>query len=305
MRDRTRRLRARAAGIIRTARTARIGPLRPRMSQAPTASRTSQAPDDPGTSADLRTTQSPAPAGTRPARRFRPRLPHLPRTRHAQRRLLRWAVALCVLALLPPTWLRLTQDSRVRSEQDVPSEPVAVVFGAGLVHGTPSAYLAHRLDAAIRLYAAGKVQVILATGDNSRTSYNEPGAMRTYLVAHGVPSSQVVLDYAGFDTWDSCDRAKRIFGVDRAVLVSQSFHIDRALALCKAAGIDAYGVGVDEKHDATWYASGTRELLAADKAALDIAIKPNPKFLGRQEPGVARALAAPPGPYISALPADR
>jgi vancomycin permeability regulator SanA len=233
---------------------------------------------------------------TRAARLARPgRIfgrPRLPRTRRTQRRLLRWAVALCVLALLPPTWLQLTQNSRVRSEQDVPSEPVAVVFGAGLVDGTPSAYLAHRLDAAVRLYASGKVRVILTTGDNSRPSYNEPGAMRAYLVAHGVPRSHVVLDYAGFDTWDSCDRAKRIFGVSHAVLVSQSFHIDRALALCAAAGIDAYGVGVDEPHDATWYASGTRELLAADKAAVDIAVKPNPHFLGRREPGVARALAA-------------
>ncbi|BBA97304.1 putative integral membrane protein [Actinacidiphila reveromycinica] len=224
------------------------------------------------------------------------RLPRLPRTRHARRRLLRCAVALCVLALLPSAWLRLTQDGRVRSERDVPSEPVAVVFGAGLSDGAPSAYLAHRLDAAVRLYDTGKVRVILATGDNSRPSYDEPAAMRAYLVAHGVPGSQVVLDYAGFDTWDSCDRARRIFGVDRAVLVTQDFHIDRALALCGAAGIDAYGVGVDERHDATWYASGTREVLAADKAALDVVLKPDPQFLGRHEPGVARALAALPRP---------
>ncbi|HEY3481542.1 MAG TPA: ElyC/SanA/YdcF family protein, partial [Streptomyces sp.] len=94
------------------------------------------------------------------------------------------------------------------------------------------------------------------------------------------------------DTWDSCSRAKRIFGVDRAVLVSQGFHIRRALALCKAAGISGYGVGVDEKHDATWYAGGVRELLAAGKAAVDVALKPDPHFLGPSEPGVARALTA-------------
>jgi vancomycin permeability regulator SanA len=204
-------------------------------------------------------------------------------------------VALCVLALLPPTWLQLTQNGRVRSEQDVPSEPVAVVFGAGLWNGVPSPYLAHRLNAAVRLYAAGKVRVILATGDNSRTTYDEPGAMRAYLVAHGVPRSQVVLDYAGFDTWDSCDRARRIFGVSHAVLVSQDFHIKRALALCTAAGIDAYGVGVREKHDTTWYASGAREVLAADKAALDVVLKPDPHFLGPHEKEVARALAEPAG----------
>lgn len=226
----------------------------------------------------------------------------LPRTRHGRRRLLRWTVVVCVLALLPATWLRLTTDDRVRSEADVPSEPVAVVFGAGLWGGRPSPYLAHRLDAAARLYTAGKVRVVLVTGDNSRTSYDEPGAMRTYLAAHGVPRAKVVLDYAGFDTWDSCSRAKRIFGVDRAVLVSQGFHIRRALALCGAAGIDAYGVGVDEKHDMTWFAGGARELLAADKAAFDLTVRPDPHFLGPHETGVARALAAP-SPTPAPVPA--
>ncbi|MEV6009586.1 ElyC/SanA/YdcF family protein [Streptomyces sp. NPDC051976] len=216
----------------------------------------------------------------------------LPRTQTGWRRLVRWTVVVCVVALLPATWLRLAGDGRVRTVADVPSEPVAVVFGAGLWGGRPSPYLAHRLDAAAQLYRAGKVKVVLVTGDNSRTTYNEPGAMRTYLAGHGVPQGKVVLDYAGFDTWDSCSRAKRIFGVDRAVLVSQGFHIRRALALCKAAGISGYGVGVDEKHDATWYASGVRELLAAGKAAVDMAVKPDPHFLGPREQGVARALTA-------------
>jgi len=228
--------------------------------------------------------------------RGRGRLPRLPRTRRARRRLVRWTVAACVLALLPATWLRLAESDRVRAEQDVPREPVALVFGAGLWNGRPSPYLAHRLDAAARLYAAGKVRVLLVTGDNSRTAYDEPGAMRAYLVAHGVPRAKVVLDYAGFDTWDSCDRARRIFGVSHAVLVSQAFHIRRALALCTAAGIDAYGIGVDEKHDVTWYAGGAREVLAAGKAVLDVAVRPDPTFLGPHENAVARALAAPAAP---------
>jgi vancomycin permeability regulator SanA len=217
----------------------------------------------------------------------------VPSTRRGWRRLVQVTVAVCVLALLPATWVRLTADDRVRTEADVPAEPVAVVFGAGLQDGEPSAYLAHRLDAAARLYAAGKVRVVLVSGDNSRTSYNEPGAMRTYLAAHGVPRQKVVLDYAGFDTWDSCDRAKRVFGVSHAVLVSQGFHIRRALALCAAAGIDAYGVGVDEAHDATWYAGGAREVLASAKAALDVLAKPSPHFLGPHDNGITQALAAP------------
>ncbi|MGW3241830.1 SanA/YdcF family protein [Streptomyces sp. NPDC001070] len=214
----------------------------------------------------------------------------LPRSRRGRRRLLWAAVAACVLALLPATWLQASADGRVRTVADAPAEPVAVVFGAGLWNGEPSPYLAHRLDAAAELWAAGKVRAVLVTGDNSRTDYDEPTAMRDYLAAHGVPREKVVLDYAGFDTWDSCARAKRIFGVDRALLVSQGFHIRRALALCEAAGIDAYGIGVDERHDVTWYYGGTREVAGAVKAAFDAAFTPDPRFLGPSEAGVRRAL---------------
>lgn len=217
-------------------------------------------------------------------------LPRLPRSRRGRRRLLWAAVALGVLALLPAAWLRITADDRVRTVADAPAEPVAVVFGAGLWNGEPSPYLAHRLDAAAELWRAGKVRAVLVTGDNSRTDYDEPTAMRDYLAAHGVPRDKVVLDYAGFDTWDSCARARRVFGVDRALLVSQGFHIRRALALCGAAGIEAYGIGVDEPHDATWYYGGAREVAGAVKAALDAAFTPDPRFLGPREGGVRRAL---------------
>ncbi|MFE9902289.1 SanA/YdcF family protein [Streptomyces achromogenes] len=220
------------------------------------------------------------------------RRPRWPRTRAGQRRLL-WAVmAGCVLALLPATWLRLSTADRLRTTADVPHTEVAVVFGAGLWDGEPSPYLAHRLDAAVTLYRAGRIEVVLVTGDNSREDYDEPDAMRAYLTDHGVPDRRIVSDYAGFDTWDSCVRARRIFGVDRAVLISQDFHIRRAVALCEAAGVDSYGVGVAAEHDVTWYYGGTRELFAAGKAALDAVFRPDPRFLGPREPGVARALAA-------------
>ncbi|MEV5345354.1 SanA/YdcF family protein [Streptomyces achromogenes] len=220
------------------------------------------------------------------------RRPRWPRTRAGQRRLL-WAVmAGCVLALLPATWLRLSTADRLRTTADVPHTEVAVVFGAGLWDGEPSPYLAHRLDAAVTLYRAGRIEVVLVTGDNSREDYDEPDAMRAYLTDHGVPDRRIVSDYAGFDTWDSCVRARRIFGVDRAVLISQDFHIRRAVALCEAAGVDSYGVGVAAEHDVTWYYGGTRELFAAGKAALDAVFRPDPRFLGPREPGVSRALAA-------------
>ncbi|MGW2569099.1 SanA/YdcF family protein [Streptomyces sp. NPDC001537] len=219
------------------------------------------------------------------------RRPRLPRTRAGQRRLVQAVMAGCVLALLPVTWLYVTTGDRLRTTADAPRTEVAVVFGAGLWNGEPSPYLANRLRAAAQLYRAGRVEVVLVTGDNSRKDYDEPDAMRTYLKKHGVPDGRIVSDYAGFDTWDSCVRAKKIFGVDRAVLISQGFHIRRAVALCEAAGVDSYGVGVDAKHDVTWYYGGTREIFAAGKAALDAVFHPDPRFLGPKETGVAQALA--------------
>ncbi|MFR9798407.1 vancomycin high temperature exclusion protein [Streptomyces sp. MS06] len=198
----------------------------------------------------------------------------------------------CVLALLPSAWLFTATGSRLRAPGDVPRTEVAVVFGAGLWDGEPSPYLAHRLDAAAALYRAGRIEVVLVTGDNSRRDYDEPDAMRAYLVRSGVPAARVVRDFAGFDTWDSCVRAKKVFGVERAVLISQGFHIRRAVALCEAAGVRSYGVGVPDRHDATWYYGAVREVFAADKAALEAVFRPDPHFLGPREPGVARALAA-------------
>ncbi|ARZ70262.1 YdcF family protein [Streptomyces sp. HU2014] len=214
----------------------------------------------------------------------------LPRTRRGRRRAVWAVVAGCVLALLPVTWVYAAAEPRVRDVRSVPAAPVAMVFGAGLWEGRPSPYLAHRLDAAAELYKAGKVRVVLVTGDNSRAEYDEPDAMRAYLTERGVPDHRIVSDFAGFDTWDSCTRAVRIFGVRKAVLVSQGFHIRRALALCGAAGIDAHGVGVDAVHDVTWYAGGAREVFASGKAALDALVRPGPRFLGPHEPGVQQAL---------------
>ncbi|MGW2515757.1 SanA/YdcF family protein [Streptomyces sp. NPDC001617] len=220
------------------------------------------------------------------------RRPRLPRTRTGQRRLVQAVMAVCVLALLPATWMYVVTADRLRTTADAPRTEVAVVFGAGLWDGEPSPYLAHRLDAAALLYREGRVKVVLVTGDNSRKDYDEPDAMRAYLTKHGVPGGRIVSDYAGFDTWDSCVRAKKIFGVDSAVLISQGFHIRRAVALCQAAGVSSYGVAVRDQHNVTWYYGGTREIFAAGKAALDALFRPDPQFLGPKEPGVSRALAS-------------
>ncbi len=124
-----------------------------------------------------------------------------------------------------------------------PTEGVAIVFGAGLTRGGyPTAVLRDRVETAAQLYFAGKVQKLLMSGDNRSDNYNEPGAMREYALSLGVPSDAIVLDYAGRRTYDTCYRAKAIFGLKSALLVTQQFHLPRALFLCNALGIQAAGV---------------------------------------------------------------
>ncbi|WP_405100481.1 vancomycin high temperature exclusion protein [Micromonospora sp. NBC_01412] len=190
-------------------------------------------------------------------------------------------------------WIRGGAEGHIFAEQDVPDAPVALVLGTK-VHpdGTPSPFLTARLEIARRLLAAGKVRAILLSGDNMNPDYDEPTAMRRWLLDHGVPAEKVVLDYAGFDTYDSCARAKRIFGVERATVVTQSFHLPRAVAVCRRLGVDASGVGDEtaREYDRTWRISSTREYGACVKAAVDLLSGRDPAHLGRQETGVEDAL---------------
>lgn len=192
-------------------------------------------------------------------------------------------------------WVRAGSDGHVYSEATVPAAPVALVLGAQVyADGTPSAYLAARLDLAKRLLDTGKVKAILLSGDHRSWDYDEPGSMQVYLLAHGVPARQIVLDYAGFDTYDSCARAKRIFGVRQAIVVTQSFHVGRAVALCRHLGVEATGVGDESvKHmRAIWTRNLIRERGATVKAVYDVVSGRDPALLGRQETGIQDALRA-------------
>ncbi len=131
---------------------------------------------------------------------------------------------------------------------NTPSRPVVIVFGAGLWRdGSPSPVLRDRISTAAELYFAGKVQKLLMSGDNRFINYNEPGAMRQYALSLGVPEADIVLDYAGRRTYDTCYRARAIFGVKEAILVTQSFHLPRALYTCNRLGIAAVGVAADRR----------------------------------------------------------
>ncbi len=126
--------------------------------------------------------------------------------------------------------------------------PVAIVFGAGIrPDGGLSPMLADRMDAAIALYRAGKVRKLLVSGDNRFVDHDEPGRMYDYALAAGMSAEDVVRDYAGRRTYDTCYRARAIFGVQEAILVTQRFHLPRALFTCRNLGVDATGFSADAR----------------------------------------------------------
>lgn len=200
---------------------------------------------------------------------------------------------IAVALITPSAWAWGSSAPYRTDVEDAQPRDVALVLGAGIYEdGQPTPFLRRRLELAVELYRRDKVKAILVSGDNGRTTYDEPTSMRDWLLGQGIPQDKIVLDHAGFDTWDSCVRARKVFGVTSATVVSQSFHLGRAVALCRRAGIDALGVGDDSaKHDRrlTWYLYA-REVPAMLKAMDDVVFTRDPKFLGPQEPGVQKAL---------------
>jgi vancomycin permeability regulator SanA len=180
-----------------------------------------------------------------------------------------------------------TEAQRFDTLAAVPKRPIALVLGAGLnPDQTPSAMLADRLDAGAALLRAAKVRGLLFSGDNGTPEHNELAAMKIYALAHGVPAAKIALDYAGFDTYDSCYRARTVFGVRSAVVVTQEFHLARAVFLCRALGIDAVGLSVPDwgKYEsATMFRQATREVASRVKAVLDALVQPHPPVLGPRE----------------------
>lgn len=199
--------------------------------------------------------------------------------------------AVIVVTAAANIWVRADASAHEYSTADAPNAPVALVLGAGLkADGTPSPYLQDRLDDALALYRGGKVTALLVSGDNGTATHDEPTAMMDYLVAHGVPAAQVVRDYAGFDTYDSCVRAKKIFGVTKALVVTQTYHLPRAVFLCRQAGIDATGVADPHPADPVGLVFTVREIPASVEAGWDALWQPSPKFLGNTETSLSAAV---------------
>jgi SanA protein len=217
-------------------------------------------------------------------------------------RVLAIAAGLCAAALAIPNLIVLIGGrGPVMSHADrVPHAQAALVLGAQVMpDGTPSAMLADRIAAAAELYRAHKVDKLLLSGDHSRWTYDEVGTMRRILLAQGIPAADIFTDHAGFDTWDSAQRARRVFGVDTAVVVTQRFHMARALYDARRAGLDVTGYAADRRdYGRVMPRLQLREAAARVKTLGDVIRGAEPRFLGPPVPitGDGRTSWGPPPP---------
>ena len=198
------------------------------------------------------------------------------------------ALFCAALYVVPALVAETTSRYIFTSRGAVPQEPVAIVLGAMVSpDGTLSRVLQARVDAGIELYKAGKVRKLLMSGDNSRSHYNEPTVMKRYAVTHGVPSSDVVRDFAGFHTYDTCYRASHVFGITKAVFVSQAFHLPRAIYMARRLGINATGyVAPNDMSQRDLNVLVMRERIAMLGGLIDLGIHRKPQYPGPSEPGV-------------------
>jgi SanA protein len=198
----------------------------------------------------------------------------------------RWAVVglllVAILAIGLPSLMRIAvKPFTYGTVEEVPTSEVAIVLGASVLNGKPSPVLAERADMAIRLYDAGKVSKILVTGDNGELTHDEVTPVRRYLTDAGIPADDIFLDHAGFDTYSSMYRARTVFDASSAIIVTQDFHLPRALYIARHLGITTYGVVAQGQGSINDY---LREIPASDKALWDLLTRRVPEYLGLQYP---------------------
>ena len=169
--------------------------------------------------------------------------------------------------------------------EELPDLYTAVVLGARVYNnGNLSSYLKDRTDGAIALYEAGKVQRFLLSGDHGTKDYDEVNGMKKYLIDNGIPETVIFLDHAGFNTYNSMVRAKKVFEVDDCIIVSQDYHIPRAVYIARSIGINAFGFQQDSNHLGLNKYNKKREILARVKSFGEVLFSIPPTYLGDKIP---------------------
>ncbi|MBE0447118.1 MAG: YdcF family protein [Actinobacteria bacterium] len=191
------------------------------------------------------------------------------------------AAAVLIVLMVNLKIIRGGQVGIVQSIDEAPSSQTAVVLGAKVFDGGGLSYvLADRVDTGVDLYRTGKVKKLLLTGDHGRTAYDEVNNMRRYALSKGVPPEDIFMDHAGFNTYDSMYRARDVFEVKSAIIVTQKFHLARSVYTARTLGIDAVGVPADKHIYIKAALFDAREILARTKAFIQLHIThPKPRFL--------------------------
>ena len=211
--------------------------------------------------------------------------------RERLKRLLIWTVCLGLTIVTMVLGVNLWMIARTRDAVYEPgnarglSGDCILVLGCGLRQdGTPSQMLRDRLDVGIAAYKQGVAPKLLMSGDHGRVTYDEVNAMKDYAIAQGVPSENIFMDHAGFSTYESAYRAKAVFEVKSAFLVTQKYHLYRAVFLARVMGIEAYGVAADRRDYRNDLYNNVRESLARVKDLFMAIFRPEPTYLGDSIP---------------------
>ena len=179
-------------------------------------------------------------------------------------------------------------DDRIISLEDASDLPddidCIVVLGAGVRENGPSPMLQDRIDCGVEAYNAGVSPKIIMSGDHGRPDYDEVNVMKAEAIGQGVPSEDIFMDHAGFSTYESIYRAKEIFGADKVVIITQKYHLFRALYIAEQLGVEAYGIPCDARSYRGAVYREAREVLARTKDYFYCIFKPEPTFLGESIP---------------------
>lgn len=199
------------------------------------------------------------------------------------------AVGVAASVAAASAYVRSFARGRIFAEAAVPATEVGVVLGAMVYpDGVPSPFVTARLDVALRLYRAGSVERLIVSGDSRAPEYDEPLAMRRSLLDAGVPPEAVIEDPDGYDTYETCLRARDVYGLRRFTLISQTYHLPRAVGTARLLGLDAIGVGDETvrilpfgRRSPAWLRGVVREHVACVKTLRDLRFRTAPRWMSR------------------------
>ena len=192
-------------------------------------------------------------------------------------------VVIAIIVLGINLYVRLSTKKQIIKENEysnLPDVDCIIILGAGIWGDKPSPMLEDRLQEGINLYQNGVSDKIIMSGDHGRKEYDEVNIMKNYAIEKGIPSENIFMDHAGFSTYESIYRAKDIFQAKKVVIVTQKYHLYRALYIANRLGLEAYGVGADPRQYVGAFNREVREILARDKDFIKCIFKPEPTYLG-------------------------